>query len=366
MINIAAHPSKSHNNPYIGLFYNALEPYGVKLIHGLRVQDDYIRAHHRRLSVIHFQWCVEEWWRHFGPGFFKELRAVIAFWRFLRLARKLGIKIVWTLHDFEHHDGSRLVDRIGYRLLAAESDVILCHASWVPPRIARWWGVGSDKVMYLPIGNYDGAYPEPRSRAVVLESLGLNPDLPTLLCFGSIRPYKGFDVAVNALRLLKDGYQLIIAGHPHSPEYANELEDAVGDSPHIKIMLRHMTDQEIGDLIHASNCVIVPYRRITGSSAMLAALTFGRGVVASQLPFFEEALQREPEAGVLAPPDDPVALAEAVRCFFSVPVETRNRAARRLADFYSWNEIIKPFAQWLHNSFPQTDRKIQAGVEPKS
>src|SRR4051794_33359304 len=56
----------------------------------------------------------------------------------------------------------------------------------------------------------------------------------------------------------------------------------------------------------------IPYREITGSSALMSAVTFHRGVVASDLPFFRETLMGEPDAGRLALPDDPDALARTI------------------------------------------------------
>lgn len=89
---------------------------------------------------------------------------------------------------------------------------------------------------------------------------------------------------------------------------------------------------------------------------MAAAQTFGRGVVASDLPYFREMLAPEPEAGVTFPAGDAGALAVAVRRFFETSSEERGAASRRLADRYSWEKVVAPIARWLHEHLGESQR----------
>ena len=45
-----------------------------------------------------------------------------------------------------------------------------------------------------------------------LKKLNLQTDKKTLLFFGLIRDYKGLDLLIEAMNLLDDSYQLLIAG----------------------------------------------------------------------------------------------------------------------------------------------------------
>jgi glycosyltransferase involved in cell wall biosynthesis len=92
--------------------------------------------------------------------------------------------------------------------------------------------------------------------------------------------------------------------------------------------------------------VLLPYLEIFASSTLSLALAMGRGVVASDLPYFREVLSLDPDAGVLTTPGDPEALARAVQEFFAKPVEVRHEAARRLGTRLTWDKLIAPVAEW--------------------
>jgi glycosyltransferase involved in cell wall biosynthesis len=350
MIRIASIPSRDDNR-YLELFYRALGPHGVELVHDFRLDKGSLLKNRGAVDVIHVQWCPEQLWRWGGMGFWKQLRGVAGLWRDLRLARRLGIRVVWTVHDIESHEGGRFADRWGYRALAHGVDLVIGHSTRVPGEVLRRYGGDPARMLVLPIGNYDGTFPAPGPKAATLAGLGLREGPKTLLCCGAVRQYKGFDVAIDALRRLGDGYQLILAGWALEAQLGEDLRDRCRGLNNVGLMLRRLTQQEIADLTHAADCVLLPYRRITGSAALLTSLTLERGVVASDLPFFRETLAGEPGAGVLCPVGDADALAQGAREFFSVPVERRHAAARRLADRFSWDEVILPFASWLKEQF---------------
>jgi glycosyltransferase involved in cell wall biosynthesis len=351
MTRIASIPSRDDNS-YLELFYRALMPHGVELVHGFRLDKPSLLKNCGKVDIIHIQWCPETLWHWGGLGFGKQLRGVVGLWRDLRLARRLGYRIVWTVHDIESHEGGGFLDRWGHRVLARGADLIIGHSARVPEEVLRRYGGGSAQMLVMPIGNYDGIYPTPGPKAATLAGLGLRGDRKTLLCFGAIRQYKGFEFAIDALRRLGDDYQLIVAGWLFEPGLGEGLRERCRGLDNVALLFKRLSQQEIADLVHAADCVVLPYRRITGSAALLTAATLERGVVASDHPFFREVLAFEPDAGVLFPTGNIEALALAIRQFFSGPVGPRHAAARRLADRFSWDEVILPFASWLKDRFP--------------
>lgn len=145
-------------------------------------------------------------------------------------------------------------------------------------------------------------------------------------------------------------FQLLITGkstNSESEKWLTAVHEAAAAVRNIHVVARKLSDQELADIIHAADCVLLPYLEIVTSASLAASATFGRGVVASDLPFFREMLACEPLAGVLTPPGDAGALRLAIEGFFSMPAEVRHRAARRLADRWNWNEIVKPVGDWL-------------------
>src|SRR5262249_60043060 len=113
-------------------------------------------------------------------------------------------------------------------------------------------------------GNYDGVFPGPRPRAETLERLGLDPGKPTLVAAGVVRPYKGFDGAVEAVRRLGPGVQLVIAGdiYKAQPEQEAQLRAAAAGLENIRLLFRVVSNDELADLHAAADCVLLPYRRV--------------------------------------------------------------------------------------------------------
>jgi hypothetical protein len=95
--------------------------------------------------------------------------------------------------------------------------------------------------------------------------------------------------------------QLVIRG-PRNPGFdANPLRRALERTAGLVLIERDQTRQEFADTIEASDAALLSYRKITGSAALLSALGFGRGVIASDLAYFGEILEAEPDAGILVP-----------------------------------------------------------------
>lgn len=354
---IAASPSVGSTNPdinpYIDLFYGALGTYGIDCV-DLTINDGWLRANAGRIDALHVHW-PEPMWRLRGRRWWQRLLGVIGVLRYWRLAGRLGVKRIWTVHDLDRHEEVTWIDRFGYRVLARHSDLLICHNHDAAEALKR-----RDRptcpVVVTPIGNYGRRYPDPRPREVVLRELDLSPDLPMLCCVGFLGPRKGLDIACNALQRVKPAVQLLIAGRA-TPEYTEELRRALSPlGPRGLLVSRFVSDQEFADFIGASEAMVLPYRKITGSSAALASLTLGRGIIGSDLPFFQETLQPEPDAGRLFHEGDPMAMATAVEDYLRLPVEHRRAAALRLAEYFSWERCVQPVVKamqgWLANQRP--------------
>ena len=130
---------------------------------------------------------------------------------------------------------------------------------------------------------------------------------------------------------------------------------------HVTLLLEELDDQRLANLLGVADAVLLPYRSVTGSGVLLHALTAGRGVVATDLPFFREILERDPDAGVLVPGGGSEALAHGIRTFFAAGVERRSQAARRLADAFAWPDVVAPLAEWLRQAGRRKTRPQNPG-----
>jgi len=160
-----------------------------------------------------------------------------------------------------------------------------------------------------------------------------------LLFFGFVRPYKGLDVAFEALaKLVAKGLdvELVVAGEFWGPvEPWREQLATLGLSARVRLRPGYVPDSEVGDLLAASHLVVAPYRHATQSGIVPIAGGAGRAVVATAVGGLTEQVA-DGVNGVLAPPGDPDALAAAIeRALGALPELTAG--ARRMT--VSWQDV---------------------------
>lgn len=332
-------------NPYLRLFYDALEP-DVRVIEPLVVNDSWLRERAGQLDAIHLHWPETIWRSDTGRG---ALRGLLGLARYLRLARTLGIRRVWTVHNVVPHEHRRALDYLGCLTVARSADLLICHSADAARAVGRRYRPSGELVV-MPIGNYAGVYPQPRPRSDVLSDLGLDRDRPVVAFLGELRPYKGLDVAVDALTDLSGAVQAIIAGQPIADAPLATALQRASTLPATVVLPRRLSDQEFTDFAAAADVMWLPYHRVTGSSVLLAALTLGTRVVASDLPFFRQILAGHEAAGRLVPPGDARALAAATLDLLQQRAASGRDAALALAARYDWRRVIEPvaaaFARW--------------------
>lgn len=362
MTAIATYPWGPQVNPYLNLFQNALKKNDYHVYSGLFINDEYLREHAHRFSAIHFHWGFEDIWRRGRSSRLAQLRTIVGFWRFLRLAKKIGIRLIWSVHELQPILRPTWIDRLGYYALAQNIDLGICHSEKIRTDFVSRYRCRAESTVVIPIGNFDGVYPAPQSREQTLSALGFDPLKRTLLCCGLLLRSKGFKLALDAVRRLGTDYQLIIAGTPKDKLYADELTAHANGMSQVRILAERISDQEVANLYEAADSVLLPYESVTGSSALLTAATLRRGVVASDLPFFQELLASHSEAGVLFPSGDVNGLVAAIEDFFSVPADHRSASARAFADRFDWCNVIRPVVQ----RFDELGLRKHCPIEPKS
>lgn len=366
-LRIASLPGPESNNPYLWLFAQALSSAGIKFDGGLAITTRWLRERGPSYHAIHLHWPEDLWrdyvgmpiralmnrnlrgsWRayqltrggHALLGVHKLDRTLVAF-------RRRGLRIIWTVHNTEPHERASRFDRSGYEAVARNTDLLIFHTEEVKEQFLERHRTDAMSVV-MAHGNYAGVYPPPRPATEVLPGLGLDPERPVVACLGNIRPYKGVDLACQAVERLGGEVQLIIAGRSFDRRHGDLIRAQAKRVPGIVLIPRFVDDQLFSDLAAASEAILLPYRQITTSGALLAAMTLGRGVVASNAPFFRQTLAAEPAAGLLVAPDSTSALAEGIRNYLCLPPAARSEAALRVAARYDWPTVTRPVVSALY------------------
>ncbi len=351
-------PPKS-KNPYIQLFYQALEPYGVEHADEFHLSPKWVEEELGPGDVLHFHWPEMLW-----AGERSTVKVLAKLWRMLRAAGRRGVKRIWTVHNFDLFEEDTWLDRLGLHLLARHSDLLIVHrptmVEWVQDRFKP-----SAPVIVMPHGNYEGYYPPPRPRAEIMRDLGIDEGQTLLCCLGRIRDYKALEVACEAFSQLGDGVSLIIAGKVHQGYDITVIEDYAAKLPGLTLMPTHISDQELVDILAASEATLLPYRQITGSGTLILAWSHGCGVVASDLEFFREIIPADSAAGLHFPVDDAGALARAIGAYLDVPRAERKEAALAEAAKYDWDKCVAPLGAILQ-SWQETHPSSDLATQPAS
>ena len=158
-------------------------------------------------------------------------------------------------------------------------------------------------------------------------------DAPRLVCLGRIVRDKGFDVALAAFAELAPRFpeaRLVVAGDgPARPELEAQAQ-ALGVADAVEFP-GWVAPERVSELMNSATLVVMPSRwdEPFGLVAVEAAL-MARPVVASRVGGLMDVVEDQ-RTGLLVPPEDPDALAAALRWLLS-DCELRARLGRAGAD----------------------------------
>ncbi|WP_245908895.1 glycosyltransferase [Mycobacterium neglectum] len=168
------------------------------------------------------------------------------------------------------------------------------------------------------------------------------------LSFGVITRYKGTDTLCEAwplvLQELPDA-ELVIAGVADSDVDKHQLRERISRLNSAQLHLGYVSGPDVPGYFSRARCVVLPYKRSSQSGVAHLAHSFARPVVASRVGDIPSAVD-DGISGLLVPPEDPPALAEAMVRLLSDPQEARrmgDAGARTLSTRGSWDEVATRF-----------------------
>lgn len=214
-----------------------------------------------------------------------------------------GTPAVFLVHDPLPLDAPRLLDRLLARLVLRRAAGAVVHAQDAVAQVARL----APRVPTLVV-------PHPPNLPVEPTDLPEGPPW-RLLFFGYVRPYKGLDVALEAVALLvRRGVDvsLSVVGEFWGPvERWRERVARLGVDDRVTLRPEYVPDTELAELLASHHLVVAPYRSATQSGIVPVAYAAGRPVVSTDVGGIAEAVV-EGRTGALAPPANPGAFADAV------------------------------------------------------
>ena len=223
-------------------------------------------------DVVHFQWLP-----------FARADAQL-------LARLKGrAALIHTVHNAQayHGDsGAASAQGRGYADLLPRFDALIVHGEATRAALAGQ-GVDMRRVHLVPHPSMTLAKATPEDIAAVPV-----PAAPRILFFGTIRPYKGLDLLIDAaISLWKDGhdFELAIAGKPFMPvDHLFGRVKGARFAHRLITDLGFLTEGRLDAHLGAADIIAFPYRSIDSSGAFLSALGYGAAMITSDAGMFGE------------------------------------------------------------------------------
>jgi len=277
------------------------------------------------------------WMPFFGPAY-----GTIA-----RTAGRPTIGVVHNAIPHERRPGDRALGR--WFLNRCDGCVVLSEEV---ERDLRILGVTAPiRRIHHPIYDHFG---DPVDRREARSRLGLDPDRPLILFFGYVRAYKGLDVLIDALARVREdmpALQLVVAGEFYEDEQlTRDRIVRLGLESRVRIRAGYVPDTDVALLFSACDAVVQPYRTATQSGVAQIAYHFGRAMVLSDVGGLAEIVPHG-EAGLVVPPADPHALAEALRKLYEndryLALEEGARARRHL---FAWERLAESIESLVANA----------------
>lgn len=242
----------------------------------------------------------------------------------LELTSATSLPLILTLHTVleepsEEQEAvlSRLIARADRTIVMAEAAVDI---------LKRRYGVPVDRVSVVPHGVPDRPWREPEK---------LKPNFgwegrTVLMTFGLIAPSKGIRYMIEAMPAIVQQhpnalYEIVGATHPNLIRNEGEchrsslidLAHKLGVGDHVRFVDRFVEQDELLDMLQAADIYVTPYLNMAQvtSGTLAYAVAVGKPVIATPYVHAREILAEG--HGIIVPPANPAALAEAATSLLS-------------------------------------------------
>lgn len=309
-----------------------------------------VRAFHP--EIVHIQYQTGAYGMH---------PAINSLARYLR-AREPNTRTVTTFHDllpaYLFPKAGRVRDAVTFELARSSAAVIATSER----DYARLRDLRLSSLALIPIGsNIPTTLPRGYDRAAWRAQLGVEPDEWLVCHFGFINDRKGVDTLVRALKQLEPPARaklLLVGGQTGAsdPSNAVTLERVRALIAELALENRviwtgYVPPEIVTAHLRAADLCVLPFREgaTYQHGTLMAALAHALAIVTTRLPSAAP-LPDSPlpplldgENCLLVPPNDPAALAEAIRRALVSP-ELRARISRGACDLarhFTWDKIVE-------------------------
>jgi glycosyltransferase involved in cell wall biosynthesis len=203
----------------------------------------------------------------------------------------------------------------GEHEVLASATAVLTTSAWSQKLVRGWYGLRHVAVALPGVGPVDAAPSHPSAAGGT-----------AFLCVAAVHPGKGHDLLLEALAALGDrAWTLTCVGSLDvDPDHVAALQTQVYARSWERrvVFTGPLTGGTLRAAYDSADLLVLPSRSESYGMVVIEALAHGLPVVATAVGGVPEALGRAPVGalpGLLVPPEDPVALAAALRVWLDDP-----------------------------------------------
>lgn len=276
-------------------------------------------------------------------------RVIIQWWQpflglclgFIASTVKRTSKVTFICHNVLPHESIPMTRWLGIWSLR-NADSFIVHSSQDQECLAQLLGDSNPSVIRKTVHPQYELFPvtgisKPEAR------IRLGVDGSLVLFFGLVRRYKGLMDLLEAMSIVTTpNVTCLVVGefYEKRSKYEAKVRE-LGLTGRIRIIDSYIPNEDVELYFSAADVVVLPYRSATQSGIVQIAFRFARPVIATTVGGLPESVDDE-RTGLLVPPQNPIALANAIDRYFSESLEPRFRAEiRRQSSRFSWDRVIE-------------------------
>ncbi len=335
---------KHRCNPYAGLLALAMEKRGIHLELGeYAFEREWLEKNRRDFEVLHLNWL-----HHFykADDLASAVKRYTRFAENLSLARSLGYRIIWTMHNlFPHERPFPELDRLANLTASQMAHAVIAHCEHAA-RLLREMYFRTDDLYVIPHGHFIDVFANEVSPQEARAQLRIPEQAFVYLFFGNARGYKGIERLIEAFRKVAaaDALLVLMMRNAFNPGYGQAIKAMAARDPRIRIFTSpYFAHEEFQIYLNASDVAVLPFSQVLTSGSAIAALSFAKPVILPSLGCLPELI--DDTMGLLYDPQDARGLEDAL-------VEIRNRdlsaagqAAFERARHLDWGGIASRLAE---------------------
>ncbi|WP_089934249.1 glycosyltransferase family 4 protein [Candidatus Entotheonella palauensis] len=264
--------------------------------------------------------------------------------------KRTGKRVIYTAHNVQPKGSNNGLNYFLFRLIYMNVDHIVCHSNDMQHKLMTRYRVRPDKITVAGHGLFDEIPMTLMAQGEARRRLGLDPDIKVVLLFGRIRPYKGYELAFQALEYLPAATKplmYLVAGEAirsHNQKYLAELKTYVrvnrlGEA--VRFDDFRIPEAELDLYFQAADAALLPYTEGDFQSGVLfLAYRFGLPVITSNVGSFPDDVVSGVQ-GYIFEAGNPRALAASLDRFYQClhpQADLRQSIRAYTRQEYSWEQ----------------------------